>query len=114
MPLKARLLDQRSISGVGNLLADETLWRAKLNPRRPAGELSTDELDHLRRVLRAATRDAIRKGGVHTGDFIKHRKRGAPCPRCATTVERATIGGRTTFLVPQLSALSASRRSSDR
>ncbi|MDA0167797.1 hypothetical protein OJ998_01760 [Solirubrobacter taibaiensis] len=100
MPLKARLLDQRSISGVGNLLADETLWRAKLNPRRPAGELTTDELDHLRRVLRAATRDAIRKGGVHTGDFIKHRKRGAPCPRCATTVERATIGGRTTFWCP--------------
>ena len=100
MPLKARLLDQRSISGVGNLLADETLWRAKLNPRRPAGELSTDELDHLRRVLRAATRDAIRLGGVHTGDFIKHRKRGAPCPRCATTLERATIGGRTTFWCP--------------
>ena len=100
MPLKARLLDQRSISGVGNLLADETLWRARLNPRTAAGELSTDELDHLRRVLRAATRDAIRKGGVHTGDFIKHRKRGAPCPRCGTTVERATIGGRTTFWCP--------------
>ena len=82
MPVKARLLDQRSISGVGNLLADETLWRARLSPRRPAGELTTDELDHLRRVLRAATRDAIRKGGVHTGDFITHRKRGAPCPRC--------------------------------
>ena len=100
MPLKARLLDQRSISGVGNLLADETLWRARLSPRRPAGELTTDELDHLRRVLRAATRDAIRKGGVHTGDFITHRKRGAPCPRCGTTVERATIGGRTTFWCP--------------
>ena len=100
MPLKARLLDQRSISGVGNLLADETLWRARLSPRRAAGELSVDELDHLRRVLRAATRDAIRKGGVHTGDFIKHRKRGAPCPRCGTTVERATIGGRTTFWCP--------------
>jgi len=100
MPLKARLLDQRSISGVGNLLADETLWRARLSPRRPAGELTVDELDHLRRVLRAATRDAIRKGGVHTGNFIKHRKRGAPCPRCGTTVERATIGGRTTFWCP--------------
>ena len=100
MPLKARLLDQRSISGVGNLLADETLWRARLSPRRPAGELTADELDHLRRVLRAATRDAIRKGGVHTGNFIKHRKRGAPCPRCGTTVERATIGGRTTFWCP--------------
>lgn len=104
MPLKARLLDQRSIAGVGNLLADETLWRARLHPRRAAGELTTDELDHLRRVLRAATRDAIRKGGVHTGDFIAHRKRGAPCPRCGTTLERATIGGRTTFWCPSCQA----------
>src|SRR5215207_4244597 len=92
MPLKARLLDQGSIAGVGNLLADETLWRARLSPRAPAGELTEAELDHLRRVLRAATRDAIRLGGVHTGTFIAHRKRGAPCPRCGTTVERATIG----------------------
>jgi formamidopyrimidine-DNA glycosylase len=101
MALKARLLDQRSIAGVGNLLADETLWRARLHPRREAGSLSEEELDHLRRVLRAATRDAIRKGGVHTGDFIPYRKRGAACPRCGTTVERATIGGRTTFWCPQ-------------
>jgi formamidopyrimidine-DNA glycosylase len=100
MALKARLLDQRSIAGVGNLLADETLWQARISPRRPAGELTEEELDHLRRVLRAATRSAIRKGGVHTGDFIRHRKRGAPCPRCGTTVERATIGGRTTFWCP--------------
>jgi formamidopyrimidine-DNA glycosylase len=100
MAIKARLLDQRSIAGVGNLLADETLWRARIHPRRSAGELSDEELDHLRRVLRAATRDAIRKGGVHTGEFIPYRKRGAACPRCGTTVERATIGGRTTFWCP--------------
>jgi formamidopyrimidine-DNA glycosylase len=100
MALKARLLDQGSISGVGNLLADETLWRARLSPRRPAGSLSEEELDHLRRVLRAATRDAIRKGGVHTGTFIAHRKRGGHCPRCRTELERATIGGRTTFWCP--------------
>jgi formamidopyrimidine-DNA glycosylase len=100
MALKARLLDQKSLSGVGNLLADETLWRARLSPERVSGELSEEELDHLRRVLRAATRAAIAKGGVHTGEFIKHRKRGAPCPRCGTTVERATIGGRTTFWCP--------------
>jgi formamidopyrimidine-DNA glycosylase len=101
MPIKARLLDQRSIAGVGNLLADETLWQAKLHPRRPAGELSTAELDHLRRALRKATRLAIERGGVHTGTFIPYRKRGAACPRCGTTVERATIGGRTTFWCPK-------------
>jgi formamidopyrimidine-DNA glycosylase len=100
MALKARLLDQKSLAGIGNLLADETLWRAKLSPRREAGSLSEEELDHLRRVLRAATRDAIRKGGVHTGELIPFRKRGAACPRCGTTVERATIGGRTTFWCP--------------
>src|SRR3954471_21102608 len=58
-PLKARLLDQGVIAGVGNLLADETLWRARLSPRRAAGSLSLEELDRLRRFLRAATRDAI-------------------------------------------------------
>ncbi len=100
MALKARLLDQGSISGVGNLLADETLWRARLSPKRPAGTLTEEELDHLRRVLRAATRDAIRKGGVHTGTFIAHRTRGGHCPRCRTELERATIGGRTTFWCP--------------
>ncbi len=99
-PLKARLLDQGVIAGVGNLLADEALWRARLNPRRPAGELSVEELDRLRRELRAATRSAIRKGGVHTGDFIAHRIRGGRCPRCGAPLERATIGGRTTFWCP--------------
>ena len=66
-PVKARLLDQGAISGVGNLLADEALWRARLAPQRVTGELSTEELDRLRRAVRAATRDAIRDGGVHTG-----------------------------------------------
>jgi formamidopyrimidine-DNA glycosylase len=101
IPIKARLLDQKSLAGVGNLLADETLWQARISPQRPAGELGTDELDHLRRELRKATRNAIKLGGVHTGDFIAHRKRGAPCPRCGTTLERATIGGRTTFWCPK-------------
>src|SRR3982751_5578572 len=54
--VKPKLLDQGAIAGVGTLLADETLWRARLSPRRPAGELSEAELAHLRRVLRAARR----------------------------------------------------------
>jgi formamidopyrimidine-DNA glycosylase len=99
-PLKARLLDQGVIAGVGNLLADETLWRARLSPRRPAGELSMEELDRLRRELRAATRSAIRLGGAHTGDLIPHRERGGTCPRCGASLERATVGGRTTFWCP--------------
>ena len=100
-PIKARLLDQRAIAGVGNLLADETLWRARISPRRLAGDLDTDELDRLRRALRAATRDAIRNGGVHTGRVIPARRRGAACPRCGTEMARDTIGGRTTFWCPR-------------
>jgi formamidopyrimidine-DNA glycosylase len=99
-PLKARLLDQKAIAGVGNLLADEILWRARLSPRRPTGSLSEEELDRLRRELRAAVRSAIRRGGAHTGDLIAHRERGGHCPRCGAELERATIGGRTTYWCP--------------
>src|SRR4051812_33568144 len=99
-PLKARLLDQGVIAGVGNLLADETLWRARLSPRRSSGDLSIEELDRLRRELRAATRSAIRRGGVHTGQLIPFRRRGERCPRCDTPLARDTIGGRTTFWCP--------------
>jgi formamidopyrimidine-DNA glycosylase len=98
--LKARLLDQGVIAGVGNLLADETLWRARLSPLRIAGELSVEELDLLRRELRAAVRDAIRNGGVHAGRFMPARERGGACPRDRTPLERATVGGRTTYWCP--------------
>jgi formamidopyrimidine-DNA glycosylase len=99
-PVKARLLDQGVISGVGNLLADEILWRARLHPRRPAGGLSVEELDRLRREVRAAVRSAIKLGGAHTGALIPHRRAGELCPRCRTPLQRATIGGRTTFWCP--------------
>ncbi len=66
----------------------------------PAGELSVDELDRLRRELRAATRDAIRNGGVHTGRFMPSREKGGSCPRCGTPLARDTVGGRTTYWCP--------------
>ena len=100
-PLKARIMDQGTIAGVGNLLADEALWRAGLSPLREAGSLSDEELDGLRRAIRAATRRAIRRGGVHTGSLIPHRVRGGTCPNCGATLERATVGGRTTFWCPR-------------
>jgi formamidopyrimidine-DNA glycosylase len=86
-------------------MADEILWRARLSPRRPANELGAEELDHLRRAIRAALRDAIRNGGAHTGHFTPHRERGGRCPRCGTELERATIGGRTTFWCPSCQPL---------
>ncbi|HEY3021400.1 MAG TPA: DNA-formamidopyrimidine glycosylase family protein [Solirubrobacteraceae bacterium] len=100
-PLKARLIDQSVISGIGNLLADETLWRAALSPLHPAGELSDEQLDHLRRELRAALRAAIRDGGVHTGEVVPYRQAGAHCPRCGAGMVRGTVGGRTTWWCPQ-------------
>jgi formamidopyrimidine-DNA glycosylase len=100
-PLKARIMDQAVLAGVGNLLADEALWRARLSPLRPAGKLSEEELDRLRRDLRAAIRSAIKLGGVHTGDFIPHRERDGHCPRCGTAVRRAKVGGRTTYWCPK-------------
>jgi formamidopyrimidine-DNA glycosylase len=99
-PVKARLMDQGVVAGVGNLLADETLWRARLDPRRPAGSLEPEELRRLWRELRAATRSAIRRGGVHTGAVIPERRRDGHCPRCGTPMARATVGGRTTYWCP--------------
>ena len=99
-PLKARLMDQGVVAGIGNLLADEILWRAHLDPRRPAGELSIEELDRLRREVRAAMRSAVRRGGAHTGDVIAERRRDGHCPRCGAEMARATVGGRTTFWCP--------------
>lgn len=95
--LKARLLDQKAISGVGNLLADEALWQGRLAPQRAASLLSDEELDRLRRAVRAAVRSANRDGGVHTGTFVRARGREGACPRCAAPLQRGTVGGRTTY-----------------
>jgi formamidopyrimidine-DNA glycosylase len=102
-PIKARLLDQRAISGVGNLLADQALWQARIAPARVVSSLSVAELDRLRRELRAAVRSAIRQGGVHTGRFIPARREGV-CPRDGHPLSRARIGGRTTFWCPECQA----------
>ena len=74
---------------------------AGVNPRRPAGELTTEETDRLRRAIRAALRDAIRDGGAHTGRLIPHRELGGACPRCGGALARDTIGGRTTYWCPR-------------
>jgi len=96
-PVKARLMDQAVLAGVGNLLADETLWQAAISPFRPAKELSTVELDRLWAALGSAIRSAIGQGGVHTGEMISAREKEATCPRCGAPMERAKVGGRTTW-----------------
>jgi formamidopyrimidine-DNA glycosylase len=99
-PIKARLLDQHAISGIGNLLADQILWQARISPLRSTADLSTYDLDRLRRELRAAVRSAIRKGGAHTGNFILARRREGVCPRDGHRLARDRVGGRTTYWCP--------------
>jgi formamidopyrimidine-DNA glycosylase len=99
-PLKARLLDQRTVSGIGNLLADEVLWRAMLSPARPAGELTDSEVGRLHKAVRAAVADAVRLGGVHNGEIIPFRNASAHCPRCRTGMVKGRFGGRTTWWCP--------------
>jgi formamidopyrimidine-DNA glycosylase len=81
VPLKARLLDQSRVAGVGNLLADETLWRAGLDPARAAGSLSAAEVRRLHHHLRTTVDDLIARGGSHTGDLGPARRPGGRCPK---------------------------------
>ena len=99
-PLKARLMDQARLAGVGNLAADEILWRAGLDPARPARSLSPAERRRLHRHLRAAMADLLARGGSHTGDLMPARQPGGVCPKDGTPLVRRTVGGRTTWSCP--------------
>ena len=100
-PLKARLLDQARLAGLGNLLVDELLWRAGLDPGRPAGSLDATELRRLHRHLRSTLDDLASRGGSHTGRLQPARTRGASCPKDGAALLRRTIGGRTTYSCPK-------------
>lgn len=99
-PLKARLLDQARVAGLGNLLVDEALWRAGLDPARPAGGLAADEENVLRRSVRSTVRTLFRRGGSHTGDLQVQRHYDGTCPRDGAPLLRRNIGGRTTYSCP--------------
>lgn len=100
-PLKARLMDQGRVAGLGNLLTDELLWRAGLDPARPAGSLSSAEQRRLHRHLRATVEELMERGGSHTGDLQDARVRGGRCPKDGTELQRRTVGGRTTYSCPK-------------
>jgi formamidopyrimidine-DNA glycosylase len=96
-PLKARLLDQSRVAGVGNLIADEVLWRAGLSPLRSSDSLTTNERRRLHRNLAGTLSDLIRQGGSHTGRLMDQRHPGGRCPKDGTELTRSTVGGRTSF-----------------
>jgi formamidopyrimidine-DNA glycosylase len=99
-PVKARLLDQHRIAGIGNLLADEILWQARVHPGRPVGSLSGAEEERLRRATHAVIETAIRDGGVHTLQLIPARHKGGTCPRDHVPLQTGTFGGRTSWWCP--------------
>jgi formamidopyrimidine-DNA glycosylase len=108
-PVKARLMDQERIAGIGNLLADEILWRARVHPARPAESLSAAEQARLLRATRGALQDALRDGGVHTLTIVARRRRGGTCPRDHAPMSTAKVGGRTTWWCPAEQLLVAAR-----
>ncbi|GIF73681.1 Fpg/Nei family DNA glycosylase [Asanoa siamensis] len=99
-PVKARLLDQHAVAGIGNLLADDILWRAKVHPGRPVDELTTDDVSALLRATRYAIRTSVRDGGVHTLGSLKLRGPDGRCPRDGSPSEHGVYGGRTTWFCP--------------
>jgi formamidopyrimidine-DNA glycosylase len=110
-PVKAAILDQRTVAGLGNIYADESLWHARIHPLRPAGELSEEEVGRLREGIRRALRLGIRRQGADLGDgayaggrmqheFRVYGREGEPCERCGTPIEKARAGGRGTWYCP--------------
>jgi formamidopyrimidine-DNA glycosylase len=95
--VKARLLDQSKIAGIGNLLADEALWQAKISPAASVRSLRPADADRLYCAVKSVVASAVSDGGAHTGDMIEYRHAGARCPRCGAEMRHGTVGGRTTW-----------------
>jgi formamidopyrimidine-DNA glycosylase len=99
-PVKAVIMDQSRIAGLGNLLCDEALWRAGIDPARAAHDLTGDEVKRLHRAIRDTLRILGRRGGSHTGDLTSARGPGLHCPKDGAPLLRRTVGGRTTYSCP--------------
>jgi formamidopyrimidine-DNA glycosylase len=113
-PIKAALLDQRTLAGLGNIYVDEALWRARIHPKRPAGELDANEVRRLHGAIRRVLETAIDRRGSTLRDYSTPRGlRGSmqrafkvygrtdePCDRCGTPIEKTRAGGRGTWYCP--------------
>jgi len=113
-PVKAALLDQRTLAGVGNIYADEALWRARIHPVRPADSLDPDEVKALHRGVRQALQAGIRRQGSTLRDyrlpngeeggaqheFKVYGRGGEPCERCGTPIDKIRVAGRGTWYCP--------------
>jgi len=113
--IKALLLDQRVVSGMGNIYADESLWLARIHPARLAGRLTAGEVTKLHQAMRGVLRSAIRHRGSSISDFVdsagnpggyqgRHRvyqRHGRPCSRCGGTIRRMLVAGRSSHFCPR-------------
>jgi formamidopyrimidine-DNA glycosylase len=111
-PIKAFLLDQRRIAGIGNIYADEALFRARVHPRRPAGKLSAEQYERLRESVIAALSAGIDARGASIDDFrhvdgvrgsfqnqfLVHLREGEPCEQCGASIVKMVVGGRGTYV----------------
>ena len=117
--LKSLLLDQSLIAGVGNIYADEALWRARLHPLRHADTLTKAEVRRLHRAIRAVLRQGIANRGASFADYVDadgepganaerlavYRRTGEPCLRCGRRIERIVVGQRSTHFCPHCQVL---------
>ncbi|HEX2141143.1 MAG TPA: bifunctional DNA-formamidopyrimidine glycosylase/DNA-(apurinic or apyrimidinic site) lyase [Candidatus Limnocylindria bacterium] len=113
--LKSLLLDQSFVAGVGNIYADEALWRARLHPLRRADTLTPAEVRRLHRAVRAVLRQGIENRGASFSDYVDtdaepgdnaerlyvYRRTGQPCLRCGTPIQRIVVGQRSTHFCPR-------------
>jgi formamidopyrimidine-DNA glycosylase len=115
LSIKAALLNQSLLSGVGNIYADESLFHAGIRPRRRAGKLTRNELERLRLALRQVLHHAISLGGSSVSDYVDasgvrgffqlehcvYMRTGRPCRRCQTPIRRVLVAGRGTHYCPE-------------
>ena len=115
LSIKAALLNQSLLHGVGNIYADESLFRAGIRPTRMAGRLTREELGRLHKAVRTVLKSAIRAGGSSVSDYvdadgvagffqIQHRvygREGQPCRVCGTPIRRIVLGGRSSHFCPR-------------
>jgi formamidopyrimidine-DNA glycosylase len=113
-PIKAALLDQRTMAGVGNIYADEALWRARVHPLTPAAALAADEVKAVHAAVRASLNAGIRRQGSTLRDyqlpdgtsgtaqerFKVYGRAGSPCERCGTPIDKIRVAGRGTWYCP--------------
>jgi formamidopyrimidine-DNA glycosylase len=121
-PIKAVLLDQRTVAGMGNIYADEALWRARIHPIRPAGDLTKDEVARVTKGVKEALRAGIARQGATLRDYstpdgqrgrMQHEfkvygRGGEPCDRCGTPIEKTRVAGRGTWYCPRCQSLGGS------